>query len=395
MNPLSKCLHYYHIRGYTFREYTSRVYTNVFLKKNKNATQNIDKLIEQRVESYKRPGSSANLIFSETVKGLRTDNGQVSFFLEYDPELRKMWISLQKDLETSLMNLDGVKSISTILTPQKKSAATALHKKIPGVKSIVLVASGKGGVGKSTVAVQIALGMKRQGLKVGILDTDIYGPSLKRMLKLSGTPEMAHNSFIPKIAFGLQCFTIGLIIPEDRAVVWRGLMVQKILKQLLWQLRWDDIDCLILDLPPGTGDVPLTLAQQIEIDGVVIVSTPQDIALIDACKALEMFKQLNINILGLIENMAFFTCPHCQHESPIFSRGGVEVASKNYKLPLLGSIPLSIDLRQACDQGEPEFLLKTNVELCEVFNSITRNITDKLVQKLGGCKNSVGGNGSS
>jgi ATP-binding protein involved in chromosome partitioning len=215
------------------------------------------------------------------------------------------------------------------------------------------VASGKGGVGKSTTAVNLALALQARGKAVGILDADIYGPSMPKLLGLDGKPEVLDNRMIPKEKFGIKVMSMGFLVDEDTAMIWRGPMVQSALLQMMRQVDWGPLDVLVVDMPPGTGDVQLTMAQQVPLAGAVIVSTPQDLALLDAKKGITMFRKVNVPVLGLIENMSTFICPNCQHESPIFGHGGAEREAKRLSIPFLGAVPLEMAIRETSDAGQP------------------------------------------
>ena len=232
-----------------------------------------------------------------------------------------------------------------------------LPKKIPlpGVKDIILVASGKGGVGKSTTAVNLALGMASTGKAVGLLDADIFGPSIPKMMNLQGKlPEYdSYRKIVPLMNFGLKCMSMGFIVEEDQAIVWRGLMVMKAIEQLLRDVAWGALDVLVVDMPPGTGDVQLSLSQLVPISGAVVVSTPQDVALADARKGIEMFRKVDIPILGLVQNMSYFMCENCEHKHYLFGQDGVYDVAKTLGVPVVGDIPLVNDIRQNSDSGSP------------------------------------------
>ena len=251
---------------------------------------------------------------------------------------------------------------------------------LPGVKNMIAVASGKGGVGKSTVAVNLALALQAEGGRVGMLDADIYGPSQPRMLGVSGARPRSRDgkSFEPIDAHGLQMISIGNLVDEKQPTVWRGPMVTSALTQLMFQTRWRDIDYLIVDMPPGTGDIQLTLSQRVPVSGVIIVTTPQDIALLDAQKGLEMFRKVNVAVLGIVENMSTFACPDCGHVTPLFGEGGGQRMAAEQGVPLLGRVPLDIRLRQETDEGEPSVIRDSSQDLAREFREIARYAAGQL-----------------
>lgn len=255
-------------------------------------------------------------------------------------------------------------------------------KPMAGIKNIVAVASGKGGVGKSTTSVNIALALAGDGARVGILDADIYGPSQPLMLGVSGQPEVQDGKrLIPKVAHGIQVMSIGFLVGEDQAMIWRGPMVTGALQQLLRDTLWDDLDYLIIDLPPGTGDIQLTLSQQIPVSGAVIVTTPQDIALLDAQRGLKMFEQVNVPVLGIIENMAIHICTNCGHAEPIFGSGGGDKMAHKYGTDLLGSLPLDINIRLNADNGNPTVVADPQGQCAVLYRDIARKLAARLALK--------------
>ena len=254
-----------------------------------------------------------------------------------------------------------------------------LNKEIlPGVKNIVAIASGKGGVGKSTVSVSLAVALARTGARVGLLDTDIYGPSIPIMMGITEKPEIRGEKLIPIVKYGVSLMSIGFMIAEDTPLIWRGPMVMKAVEQLLTDVEWGNLDYLLMDLPPGTGDVQLTLAQKVPLTGVVIVTTPQDVALLDVVRGISMFRKLDVPILGVIENMSFFRCPHCGERSDIFSHGGGEVASKKLDVPFLGEVPIDLKIREGGDAGRPVLVDDSESPQSKVF----MNLAEQLVSRI-------------
>ena len=255
-------------------------------------------------------------------------------------------------------------------------------KPLSGVRNIIAVASGKGGVGKSTTAINLAAALAGEGARVGLLDADIYGPSLPHMLGLTGRPEVREgNRIVPMQAFGLQAMSIGFLVDDDQPMIWRGPMVTGALQQLLNNTDWDDLDYLIIDLPPGTGDIQLTLSQQIPVSGAIIVTTPQDIALLDAQKGLRMFQQVSVPVLGLVENMSMHVCSNCGHAEPIFGQGGGERMARRYDTELLGSLPLDIRIRERADSGEPIVISEPEGPAAQAYLDIARKAAARLALK--------------
>ena len=254
---------------------------------------------------------------------------------------------------------------------------------LPDIGAIVAVASGKGGVGKSTVAVNLAVSLARQGLKVGLLDADIYGPSLPRMLGLNRKPEVRGDKMLPLEAWGLKAMSIGFLVEEDAAMIWRGPMVMGALEQMLGQVVWGALDVLIVDMPPGTGDAQLTMAQRVALTGAVIVSTPQDIALIDARRGVAMFEKTKVPVLGLVENMSFFCCPNCGHRSDIFGHGGARAEAKRMGADFLGEVPLLLDIRTASDAGQPIAATSPDSDAAKAYDAIAQQVWKKISARDG------------
>jgi ATP-binding protein involved in chromosome partitioning len=251
---------------------------------------------------------------------------------------------------------------------------------LPGIRSIVAVASGKGGVGKSTVAVNLAVALARQGHKTGLLDADIYGPSMPRMLGLHRKPEVRKDRLIPLSAWGLSCMSIGFLVDEETPMIWRGPMVMGALEQMMGQVEWGTLDVLIVDMPPGTGDAQLTMAQRVALAGAVIVSTPQDIALIDARRGVRMFEKVHVPVLGLVENMSFFCCPNCGHRAEIFGHGGARKEAGRLGTEFLGEVPLLLDIRTASDDGKPIVACAPGSDAAKAFDAIASRVWDKVVR---------------
>ena len=314
--------------------------------------------------------SGGDLVSRDMIRALTVDGGTVRFVIEAaTPDEARALSPVQAEAEARLRALPGVDAVQVVMTahgPAAKAPPPSLKigghptpqsggpQRISGIDRIIAVASGKGGVGKSTVASNLAVALARQGRRVGLLDADIYGPSQPKMMGVSKRPASPDGKIIePLIAHGVTMMSIGLMLKEDEAVVWRGPMLMGALQQLLGQVAWGKLDVLIIDLPPGTGDVQLTLCQRTHLTGAIVVSTPQDVALLDARKALDMFNKLKTPVLGLIENMSTYICPNCGHEAHIFGHGGVATEAAKLGLPFLGELPLALDVRVAGDSGTP------------------------------------------
>jgi ATP-binding protein involved in chromosome partitioning len=339
---------------------------------------------------------------SDMVSGLVVKDGNVGFALEVDPDRGAAMEPVRKAAEAAVAALPGVLSVTAVLTAHHAAGSAPAPKAgghdhghahpaprggggeragtdpIPGVAAIVAVASGKGGVGKSTTAVNIALALSSLGQKVALLDADIYGPSVPRLLALKGKPETDGRMLWPKEAFGIKAMSIGLLIEEDQPMVWRGPMVQSALEQMLRQVAWGEIDVMIVDMPPGTGDAQLTLTQRTPLSGAVIVSTPQDLSLIDARKGLNMFKKVDVPIFGIVENMSYFVCPHCGGRTEVFAHGGARQEADKLGVPFLGEIPLDIAIRETSDGGNPIVASEPDGPHAESYRNIARAILDQL-----------------
>jgi ATP-binding protein involved in chromosome partitioning len=281
-------------------------------------------------------------------------------------------LEAEASIESASINLDWrvvPHSVQGELKPQDQ------------LKNIIAVASGKGGVGKSATAVNLALALRADGARVGILDADIYGPSMPRMLGISGQPETDGNRIIPQLGHGLQVMSIGFLVEEDTPMIWRGPMVTSALQQLLTETNWEGLDYLVIDLPPGTGDIQLTLAQKVPVSGTVIVTTPQDIALLDARKAVQMFRKVDMTVLGIVENMSTHICSNCGHEETIFGSGGGQRMSEEYDVPLLGNLPLAMQIRADLDEGMPTVASDPDSELTARYRQIARNTAAQLSKR--------------
>jgi ATP-binding protein involved in chromosome partitioning len=339
--------------------------------------------IENLLRTFIDPNHGVDLVTAKSVKAISIDGANLNIKIELGYPAKSTQDQLKASIEELLGTMKGFESISVDVTVKILSHAVqqALKPK-PNIKNIIAVASGKGGVGKSTTAVNFALALAAEGAVVGILDADIYGPSIPTMLGLTGYPESLDNkTMTPKMAYGIQTMSIGYLIDADQPMIWRGPMATNTLQQLLRDTNWVDVDYLIIDLPPGTGDIQLTLAQQIPVSGAIIVTTPQDIALIDAQRGLGMFEKVNVPVLGIVENMSMHICSQCGHAEAIFGEGGGVAMSEKNKVDFLGSLPLDISIRKYADSGVPTVIAEPDGRAAQIYKEIARKTAAKLALK--------------
>lgn len=358
-----------------------------------------EKQVLDALKGVAGPNGKADIVSLDIVSGVHIDGQRVIFSMtvpaERARELEPMRVAAQRAVEA----IDGVNKAVAILTGERKAGEAQASPRrqaspppsappgqlqtrakigVPGVKSIVAVASGKGGVGKSTTSVNLALALSRLGQRVGILDADIYGPSMPRLLGITDKPTAQGRTLDPLEAYDLKVMSMGFLVAEDTPMIWRGPMVISALTQMLREVAWGELDIMIVDMPPGTGDAQLTMAQQVPLSGAVIVSTPQDIALIDARKGLNMFRKVEVPILGLVENMSTFICPKCGERSDIFGHGGAREEAERLDIPFLGEVPLHIDIRTHSDQGTPVVVSQPNGPHAEVYEKMALRMLEGL-----------------
>jgi len=347
-----------------------------------------------------------DIVAAGMVSGLMLRDGHVGFAIEVDPAQAPVMEPVRKAAEKAIMDLPGALSATVVLTAHRAAPQTAQRPtgpakpqahghaqpgggrlSLPGIKHIIAVASGKGGVGKSTTAVNLALGLHVNGLKVGLLDADVYGPSQPRMMGITGKPTSKDGKVMEPMAnYGIKVMSMGFLIDEETPMIWRGPMVMSAITQLLRDVAWGELDVLVCDLPPGTGDTQLTMSQNVPLSGAVIVSTPQDIALLDAKKGLNMFRKVDVPVLGIIENMSYFSCPHCGERTEIFSHGGARREAERFGVEFLGEIPLDIAIRETSDGGQPIVVSQPQSPHAAAY----REIAQKLWAKLSGAQQRQG-----
>jgi ATP-binding protein involved in chromosome partitioning len=344
--------------------------------------------------------TDANVLSAITV-----NDGKVFFSINVDAQEARAWEAVRAQAESAVRAIPGVTTAMIALTAERKPGATApsrgapgvqpaaAHRaphspsgspmarqsEIPGISAVIAVASGKGGVGKSTTALNLALGLRDLGLRVGLLDADIYGPSIPRLTGLREKPELNdERKMIPLERFGLSIMSIGFLVEEDTAMIWRGPMVMSAITQMLRDVTWGALDVLVVDMPPGTGDAQLTLAQNVPLKGAIIISTPQDLSLIDARRGLAMFKKVNVPVLGIVENMSYFQCPHCGTKSDIFGHGGARHEAERLEVPFLGEVPLHMAIRATSDAGNPVVVSEPDGPHAAVYRAIAAKVRDQL-----------------
>ncbi len=344
------------------------------------------------------PDGTTPLPQSGAISGVTTVGSKVYLSIAIDPTKQMAMEPMRRTAETVLKGLPGVTGASVTLTaeraaqasappPGPKAQAATRGEGIPGVARIIAVASGKGGVGKSTTAANLALGLAAEGWRVGVLDADIYGPSMPRLFGLKGKPEPAEGKKMkPLEAFGVKVMSIGFLVSEDTAMIWRGPMVMSAITQMLREVVWGELDCLVVDMPPGTGDAQLTMAQAVPLAGAVIVSTPQDLALLDARRGIAMFQKVAVPVLGVVENMSYFVCPHCGGRSDIFAHGGARHEAEKLGVPFLGEVPLHMAIRETSDSGRPVVAVDPTGPHALAFRAIASGVMRALAPGSGAAR---------
>ena len=335
--------------------------------------------VMQTLRGVRAPGGR-DLVEAGLVESVAVTANGVHVALRTERAQLALMEAVARDAEVALRGAFRAEHVSVVLTAHKAAAPAPGHaeggeaKLLADVPVVIAVASGKGGVGKSTVAVNLAVALAQTGLRVGLVDADIHGPSLPRMLGITGKPALRDKIMIPLEAHGVRCMSIGFLVPEDQAMIWRGPMVMGALQQILGQTDWGVLDVMVVDMPPGTGDVQLTMSQKVKLAGAVIVSTPQDIALLDARRGVAMFRKVGVPILGVVENMSFFQCPHCGERTDVFGHGGARDEAAKLGVPFLGAVPLLLDVRTAGDTGRPSVVAAPDGVAGLAFRAIAERV---------------------
>ena len=357
--------------------------------------------VREHLKGIKGPDGS-DLVASGKLSDIVISDNKVFFSLTVDASAAPAWEAVRKKAESEIRSIPGVASVLIALTaeraggapparpagasgspvkapPSRAGAGSRSIAGVPGVDAVIAVASGKGGVGKSTTAVNLALGLRDLGMRVGVLDADIYGPSMPRLLAIKGKPETIGGRMLrPMESYGLKVMSIGFLVDEETPMIWRGPMVMTAITQMLREVEWGSLDIMVVDMPPGTGDAQLTLAQQVPLAGAVIVSTPQDLALIDARRGIAMFRRVDVPVLGLVENMSYFLCPHCGERSDPFGHGGARAEAERLGVPFLGEVPLEIEIRETSDAGLPIVATKPDSTHAKIYRGIAASVRDQM-----------------
>ncbi len=345
---------------------------------NQQLTQ-IEKEVINALRTVKDPDLHRDIVTLNFVKDLKVDQGKASFTLELTTPACPVKKELEQQAREAVLGVRGVENVEVHMTSKVPESSAGLQKQaVNGVKNIIAVGSGKGGVGKSTVTVNLAVALANTGARVGLMDADVYGPNVPMMLGVTGRPQAINNRIQPLSNYGVRVMSMGFLTTDDTPLIWRGPMLHSVITQFVRQVDWGDLDYLLVDLPPGTGDVQLTLTQTVPLMGAVVVSTPQDVALQDARKAILMFRQVRVEILGIVENMSYFVCPKCNERTDIFSHGGGEETARRYEVPFLGEVPLDIAIRQCGDVGKPVVLAQPDSPVTKAFEGIAGNVARRV-----------------
>lgn len=347
-------------------------------KKANNANP-LEEAVMDALRTVKDPDLGKDIVTLNFVKDLRIDGGRVSFAIELTTPACPVKEDMEQWAREAVLKVSGVREVEIQMTAAvSKGAATEGTQSVPGVKNIIAVGSGKGGVGKTTVTVNLAIALAQTGARVGLLDADVYGPNVPLMMGIAGRPHAIGDRIQTLSNYGVRVMSMGLLTEEDVPLIWRGPMLHSVIQQFVRQVDWGELDYLLIDLPPGTGDVQLSITQTVPLTGAVIVSTPQDVALQDARKAVMMFREVRVEILGIVENMSYFQCPKCNERTYIFSHGGGEKTAVTYKVPFLGEVPLNVALREGADAGKPVVAIHPDSPPAQAFAKIAETVAAQV-----------------
>lgn len=331
------------------------------------------------LKGVKEPELGKDLVSLGMIRDLEISDSKVSFKVVLTTPACPLKGQITSSAEEAVKKVPGVSKVEVVLISNVTSGRDATKEElIPGVKNVIAVSSGKGGVGKSTISVYLALALAMDGAKVGLLDSDIYGPNIPLMMGIKERPRMIDDKIIPLVNYNINLMSMGFIIPDDQPVIWRGPMLHKVIQQFLGGVEWGELDYMIVDLPPGTGDAQMSICQLVPLTGAVIVTTPQEVALLDSKRGLAMFQKLGVPVLGIIENMSYFSCPHCHERTEIFSHGGGKEASLKLGVPFLGEIPIDTEIRRGGDNGVPVIIADSNSPQAEIFHDIASRLAARI-----------------
>ena len=343
------------------------------------STTTMEQAVVDALRTVKDPDLHKDIVSLNFVKNLRAENGKVSFTIELTTPACPVKKDMEQWAREAVQKISGVREVEIQMTSAVTAGSQGAGKQaIPGVKNIIAVGSGKGGVGKSTVTVNLASALATTGARVGLMDADVYGPNVPLMMGVTGRPHAVHNRIQTLSNYGVSVMSMGFLTADDTPLIWRGPMLHSVIQQFVRQVDWGNLDYLLIDLPPGTGDVQLTLTQTVPLMGAVVVSTPQDVALQDARKAIMMFRQVRVEVLGIVENMSYFQCPNCNHRTDIFSHGGGSATAAKYGVPFLGEVPLDITVREGGDVGKPIVLANPDAPAAKAFAQIALNVAAQV-----------------
>ena len=344
----------------------------------KNLTP-LEQAILDALRTVKDPDLHRDIVTLNFVKDLKVSGGKVSFTIELTTPACPVKKDMEQWAREAVLRVDGIREVQIQMSSAVSAGAMGTGKQnIEGVKNIIAVGSGKGGVGKTTVTVNLAVALARSGARVGLMDADVYGPNVPLMMGIMGRPHAIDNRIQTLSNYGVGVMSMGFLNTEDTPLIWRGPMLHSVIQQFIRQVDWGDLDYLLIDLPPGTGDVQLTLTQTVPLMGAVVVSTPQDVALQDARKAIMMFRQVHVEVLGIVENMSYFQCPNCNERTHIFSHGGGATTASNYGVPFLGEVPLDVAIRQGGDTGKPIVVADPSSPVAKAFVQVAGNVAAQV-----------------